>query len=688
LVTISYGYGRGGKNCSPNLNRSKMKPRPNSKPFLFLIVAIAVFGAIGCGVGNSGPSEGGTPPPPSSGGGSNPPPTLTFPTVPLGNGNVGLPYESVAYAYGGSGGVYSWSIVPGSGSLPPGVTLTGNDGEGQFTGTPTSPGTFNFTAKVVDPGPPSQTATQALSIVIDNRLVITTDTLPIGILAKMYDSSIPTAGGTPPYAWSLNPSSTLPPGLQLNPLTGLITGSPTQAGNFSFFAHVTDSTTPQSLGFDKVMYLTVNPDLSFTSTLLPDAVVSRNYSYSVPIRGGVPPYAIQITSGSLPAGITVPGSSSNVPTFAGSPSAQGTSAFTLQVMDSQSPPVTIQQPFSLRTNPMLVGPSLTGLPNGIVGLPYAVSLQASGGLPPLNWSITSSVGGLAAGIFMDAATGILSGTPTAAFSGSECFTVSDSSSPSQSWEDCAALSIFGKVRVATSFLSTVAENVPVSVQLGASGGIGHYTWSQVSGTAPQGITFDPVSGTFTGQTNQTGTFPITVQVADSGPPAQTSDAVTLQFMVGVNLGRNDSPANATPLSNGTYLTSISPFSDPPTGVGNPDSDYYRLTANPGAVVRVEIRAQRLTPPSPLDSVLEIVDANKNRLSLCGQDPNATPVFSYAFACLNDDLAPGLTGTTDSALDFQVPVGASGPLTFYAHVLDFRGNARPDFIYTITVSGVN
>ncbi len=110
---------------------------------------------------------------------------------------------------------------------------------------------------------------------------------------------------------------------------------------------------------------------------------------------------------------------------------------------------------------------------------------------------------------------------------------------------------------------------------------------------------------------------------------------------------------------------------------NPDSDYYLLTANPGATVTVEIKAQRLTPPSPLDSVLELVDANNNRLSLC--DPHTSP-------CLNDDIPNG--GTTDSILILQVPATNTGPLTFYAHVLDWRGDARPDFIYTITVTGAN
>jgi hypothetical protein len=45
-------------------------------------------------------------------------------------------------------------------------------------------------------------------------------------------------------------------------------------------------------------------------------------------------------------------------------------------------------------------------------------------------------------------------------------------------------------------------------------------------------------------------------------------------------------------------------------------------------------------------------------------------------------------TTDSLLFFQVPSSATGPTTFYVRVLDWRGDARPDLIYQISVSGAN
>ncbi len=170
-----------------------------------------------------------------------------------------------------------------------------------------------------------------------------------------------------------------------------------------------------------------------------------------------------------------------------------------------------------------------------------------------------------------------------------------------------------------------------------------------------------------------------VQVRDAAGAATQA-----QISIIVVNPRNDFLTSATPLSNGSYSASISPVSEPPAGVIAPDTDYYKISANPGAIVTVEITAARLTPPSHWDSFLEFVDASNSRLSLCNSNPsNQSGPFTNL--CANDDIS---SVTTDSKLVLQVPSGSSSPLTFYAHVLDWGGNARPDFLYTITISGAN
>jgi hypothetical protein len=81
-------------------------------------------------------------------------------TAHLAAGTVHHRYKSTLKVSGGSG-TYTWQIT---GKLPTGVHLSA--ATGVLSGTPTKPGTFKFTAKVVDAGPPAQTGTQRLSIVV------------------------------------------------------------------------------------------------------------------------------------------------------------------------------------------------------------------------------------------------------------------------------------------------------------------------------------------------------------------------------------------------------------------------------------------------------------------------------------------------------------------------------------------
>jgi hypothetical protein len=94
-------------------------------------------------------------------------------------------------------------------------------------------------------------------------------------------------------------------------------------------------------------------------------------------------------------------------------------------------------------------------------------------------------------------------------------------------------------------------------------------------------------------------------------------------------------------------------------------------------------AKRLNPSSPLDSVIEIVDSSGTRFSTCRQG-NSSGLFNQS--CLNDDIDLGIM--LDSRLEFQVPGEPGTPQTFYIHVLDWNGNARPDFFYDLVISGAN
>ena len=77
-------------------------------------------------------------------------------------------------------------------------------------------------------------------------------------------------------------------------------------------------------------------------------------------------------------------------------------------------------------------------------------------------------------------------------------------------------------------------------------------------------------------------------------------------------------------------------------------------------------------------VIELLNQSGTRLQTCGAP-------SYTSACLNDDLNDE---TIDSALDMLLSGAAGTEQTFYLHVLDWRGDARPDMQYYLSISGVD
>jgi hypothetical protein len=139
------------------------------------------------------------------------------------------------------------------------------------------------------------------------------------------------------------------------------------------------------------------------------------------------------------------------------------------------------------------------------------------------------------------------------------------------------------------------------------------------------------------------------------------------------------------IDNGQFDASLSPYIDPPGNAPSAaDNDYYRLVSLSGATVHVETFATRGCCGLPTDTVLEVVDGNNSRLASCNQPEGTTVNFSSP--CINDDLSSD-GSVLDSALDVKVPGPANTPTTLYVHVLDWRGDARPDMRYSLWVNGV-
>ncbi len=333
----------------------------------------------------------------------------------------------------------------------------------------------------------------------------------------------------------------------------------------------------------------------------------------------------------------------------------------------------------------------SSLPNGTTATFYNQTFTASGGTGQLTWQISSGV--LPGGLSLSNG-GVLSGLPTVTGTFNFTVRVQDSSlTPKTATKSLSMTLTGGPLAIATSSLPNGTLGASYVATLFASGGTPSFTWSipnaaDLANFTAAGLALNPSTGEISG-TLMAGVTPatvnFTVQVSDSAAaPATLSRALSLTIVPasgGGAPGRNDSPGAATLLSNGTFRASISPL-DNPGGVLVSDTDFYSLTASGGSIVTVEITALRLPSPSPLDSVIRIVDSGGNVPGTC-ITPDSTS-GQFVDVCLNDDIILG--GITDSRLAFRVPAG--GPLTFFVQVIDFSGNARPDLFYSITVTGAN
>ena len=230
------------------------------------------------------------------------------------------------------------------------------------------------------------------------------------------------------------------------------------------------------------------------------------------------------------------------------------------------------------------------------------------------------------------------------------------------------------LRITTASLADAVVGISYSQALAATGGTGARTFSTSAGTIPSGLALNATTGVISGTpTGAAGISNFTISVADSAsPPQNDSQALSIQVST-ATAGRNDSIATATPLpGNGTYSASISPSGDP-HGTLDPDEDYYRITTSTTSTITIDINAQALG--SPLDAVIEVLDAGGNVLNQC-----ESPTF--VSECISDDEDPAVL--LDSLLQLRV----NGATTFHIHVLDWGSNARPDLVYDLVISGVN
>lgn len=332
---------------------------------------------------------------------------LTVVTTDVVRGRVGQPYSQILSAANGHA-PYTWSLI--SGSLPTGLSM---NVAGVISGTPSVSGNFAFAVRVSDSGGAIAVASFTLTVLpeVEPLRVISNGDLDQGSTGVAYGVQLFFAGGHPPCTWSMGTGS-LPPGLSIGGTSGVISGSPTLVGTFSFTVRLTDSTqlTVQS----QTLRITVvpGPIRVETSGDLTKGTVGISYSYALAGAGGQTPYTWTIASGSLPPGLSLSQSSGLI---FGTPTQYGTFSFTVGLSDAQHPPFTATSgTLRIIVDPApLVITSAGDLTNGRINIDYSFQLVATGGRTPYVWALAAGSGPLPPGLVLNPVTGVISGRPTA-----------------------------------------------------------------------------------------------------------------------------------------------------------------------------------------------------------------------------------------------------------------------------------
>lgn len=431
-----------------------------------------------------------------------------------------------------------WSLTAGTTEPPPGVSITTG---GSIYGTPTQAGqyTFNVTATYTSP---ASTVSQLYQIDVyspGNQLVTLVSpatSLPTGTVGTAIPTVLFTAtggvpfidgSGNPYYQWSLAAGSD---GLVIDPQSGVLSGTPTSPGTYSIVVTATDATgahaqgTPISFSVNGTSVYT----MSITTTSLPSGVINVPYSQSLQETGGPSTGVVwTVSSGTLPAGLSISSNSDSSGTISGTPTAVGTSNFTVQAAYPGSTSVT--QALSITIT--AVAPSLSmsspAAVTGTMGQTVAMQFAASGGAPPYTYSLLS--GTTPPGLTLNTSTGLLTGTATQVGVYNFSIKVVDSASNTVSAAGAITISqAASSLTLPAPTGITGATGQTVAMQFTATGGTAPYVYTLFSGMLPPGLTLNAQTGAVTGTATTAGNYTFTIQVADSAShTASASGTITI-----------------------------------------------------------------------------------------------------------------------------------------------------------------
>jgi hypothetical protein len=251
--------------------------------------------------------------------------TMVCPMITLSPSSLSIAVAGVNYSQtitsSGGNGPYAYAQT---GALPAGVTLSSG---GVLSGTPTVTGTYPITMTTTDQVT-GCTGTRSYTLRVTCPIItFSPSSLPSGTVGSPYSTTISPNNGVPSYAFLVS-SGALPTGLNLDPSTGILSGTPTAAGSFTFTVEVFDVN-----GCPGTMSYTVQvgcPTVTLSS--LTNGMVAMPYSQTITASGGTGPYTFSLLTGAPPSGLNL----SAAGVLSGTPTTSSNVTFTVLASDLYS----------------------------------------------------------------------------------------------------------------------------------------------------------------------------------------------------------------------------------------------------------------------------------------------------------------------------------------------------------------
>jgi hypothetical protein len=433
-----------------------------------------------------------------------------------------------------------------SATLPPGLNMTAS---GAIRGSLTTTGTYSVQVQASDETGASSTVSFTWTVAAggsangSSSLVVRLLSpargavgVPLSVQLAITDPA--SSGATPLYG-----AVSLPPGLSVDPSTGEISGTPTVSGITFGTVSATDDTGTVNLPVTWSVAASGGDVITITNPGTLNATIGAPLWLPAKASDSDPAQLLTYSASGLPPGLMINPATG---VMYGTPGTAGTFAVTLTAQDTTTAATAVSFLWtistSVHTSVALAAPSSQ---TTLIGTPVSLQLQAT----------PSSVGqvlnyyayDLPAGLSLDPATGIITGTPTTPQSILVAVAAGDASTAADSGSVYRGYATFQWTIVGSTGGNTITVSTPgpqggapgtaQSLQIQATDSDSSQAISYAGSGLPSGMSVDPATGLISGTPTRDGVYPIVVTVTDG---AGSAGAATFTWTVAATSAKGGS----------------------------------------------------------------------------------------------------------------------------------------------------